>query len=129
MKEPELGCSAFMLIRDGESRGRVLKALADEYSQAILLSTVEKAVSAVELSTKFNIPISTAYRRIHELEEVGLIAVERSVITDDGKRYDLYRSTVKGVKVIFGTGSVVVELEPNEDMVRKFMRIWSYMRG
>ena len=101
-----------------------MKALADKYSQAILLSTVEKAVSVVDLSREHDIPISTTYRRVHELEESGLIVVQRIVITDDGKKYDLYRASVKGVKVILGLGLVCVELEPNDDTVAKFMRVW-----
>ena len=117
-----------MLVKDEAAKRRVLQALADEYSQTILISTIEKPMSAVELSIKHDIPISTAYRRVHELQEVGLIVVERCVITDDGKKYDVYRSTVKGVKVNLGLGSATVELEPNEDTVGKFMKLWSYMR-
>ena len=118
-----------MRLHDDNSKDKVLQALADEYSRSILLSTIQKAKSAVELSTEKNIPISTAYRRLHELQEAGLVAVERSVITNDGKKFDLYRSTVKSVAISFNLGATEVELIPNEDMVTKFVRLWGYMRG
>ncbi len=118
-----------MRLHEETSKDKVLQALADEYSRSILLSTIQKAKSAVELSTEKNIPISTAYRRLHELQEAGLVAVERSVITDDGKKFDLYRSTVKSVAISFDLGATEVELIPNEDMVTKFVRLWGYMRG
>ncbi len=118
-----------MRLQDETAKDKVLKAMADEYSRSILLSTMQKAKSAVELSAEKEIPISTAYRRLHELQETGLVAVERSVITDEGKKFDLYRSTVKSVSVSFNLGATEVEILPNEDMVTKFIRLWGYMRG
>lgn len=118
-----------MRLHDEVAKDKVLKALADEYSRSILLSTMQKAKSAVELSTEKNIPISTAYRRLHELQEAGLVAIERIIITEDGKKFDLYRSTVRSVSVSFNPGATEIELVPNEDMVAKFARLWGYMRG
>ncbi len=106
-----------------------MKALADEYSRAILLSTIDKSKSAIEVSAERNIPISTAYRRLHDLEEAGLVVVERSVVSEDGKRFELYRSTVRSVAVSFNPGAIDVEIVPNEDMATKFARLWGYMRG
>ena len=118
-----------MRLRDDAAKDMVLKALADEYSRIILLSTIEMAKSATELSVEKNLPISTVYRRLHELQEAKLVAIERSVVTEDGKKFDLYRSTVGGVSVSFNLGATEVDLIPNEDMVSKFLRIWGYMRG
>ncbi len=118
-----------MRLQDEAAKDKVLKALADEYSRIIILSTIQKAKSAVELSSEKNLPISTVYRRLHELEEAKLVAIERSMITEDGKKFDLYRSTVASVSVSFNPGSTEVEIVPNEDMVAKFVRLWGYMRG
>jgi DNA-binding transcriptional ArsR family regulator len=115
-------------LTDEAEKDRVLKALADEYSRIIILSTIQKAKSAVELSAEKNLPISTVYRRLHELQEAKLVAIERIVITEDGKKFDLYRSTVGGVSVFFNLGATEVEIVPNEDMVAKFTRLWGYMK-
>ncbi len=60
--------------------------------------------------------MSTAYRRIHDLEENGLIKIMGSIINENGKRYYLYRSKVKAVKTIFGVDSLEVEIIPNDEM-------------
>jgi len=95
-----------------------MKALADEYSRAILASIMDKPKSVVEISMECNIPMSTAYRRVHELEEAGLVQVNGSIISSDGKRYYLYRSRIKAVRTIFGVDSLNVEIIPNEEMGR-----------
>ncbi len=117
-----------MDVHDEKAKERVLSALADVYSRNILLSTVTQAKSATDLSRQHNIPLSSAYRRIHELTEAGLISIERSVISDDGKRFDLYRSTIRSIKVFFEEGKVLVELVPNEDVISKFARMWSRVK-
>ncbi|MEM2760993.1 MAG: hypothetical protein QXU32_09795 [Nitrososphaerales archaeon] len=61
--------------------------------------------------------MSTAYRRIHDLE-AGLVQVTGSIINDDGKRYYLYRSRIKAVRTIFGLNSLEVEVTPNDNMGR-----------
>ncbi|MFQ5921127.1 MAG: ArsR/SmtB family transcription factor [Nitrososphaerales archaeon] len=105
-------------ITDAKLKENVLKAVADEYSRAILTSTVDRPKSIVEISSECKIPMSTAYRRVHELEEVGLVQATRSVISEDGKRYYLYRSRIKAVRTTFGIDSLSVEIIPNEDMGR-----------
>ncbi|MEM4311305.1 MAG: winged helix-turn-helix domain-containing protein [Nitrososphaerales archaeon] len=118
-----------MKILDEDAKDRVIRALSDRYSRIIVFSTIEKARSAIDLSQETNIPISTVYRRIHELQQAGLIVAERSVLSEDGKRYELYRSTIKVIKVNFGSNSVEVEVIPNEDVIGKFLRLWSEIKG
>lgn len=103
-------------VGDAKFKENVLKALADEYSRQILASIMDRSKSVVDISTECKIPMSTAYRRIHDLEEVGLVQVNGSVISSDGKRYYLYRSKIKAVRAIFGLDSLNVEIIPNEDM-------------
>ncbi len=62
------------------------------------------------------------------LTDAGLLGVERSVITEDGKKYDLFRSTVKGIEINYQPSDLIVRLIPNEDMISKFIRIWAYMK-
>jgi len=49
------------------------QSVMDEYSARILLGTFERAASAHELSRRFAIPIAACYRRIKELEGMGLV--------------------------------------------------------
>jgi predicted transcriptional regulator len=60
--------------------------------------------------------MSTAYRRIHYLNKAGLIHVNKTITTDDGKKYCLYESNVKAVNTVFGINSISVEIIFNDDL-------------
>ena len=55
--------------------------------------------SAQDLLTTNHIPQSTLYRKLHELQDLGLIGIQRTAITPEGKRVDLYRSLLEELRV------------------------------
>ncbi|MBI4258810.1 MAG: helix-turn-helix transcriptional regulator [Thaumarchaeota archaeon] len=117
-----------MRLSDEELKSRLLKALSDENMRRILLSTAHEAKPVSTLSKECSIPLSTAYRYIHDLIEAGLMGIERSVITEDGKRYELYRSLVKSISLNLNGNAVELEVEPREEDASKFYRLWSSLR-
>ena len=40
------------------------------------------------------LPLATAYRQVHRLMDLGVLIVERSAMTPEGKKYDLFRSRI-----------------------------------
>ena len=48
---------------------KVLEALADAQSRTILFSIVKKGKTAMELSEKYRIPLSSVYKKISDLEK------------------------------------------------------------
>jgi len=117
-----------MKVEDEENKNRIIECLSDPQCRRIIDLTVNKPLSASDIAEACNLPASTAYRRISTLTDTGLLGVERSVITEDGKRYDLFRSTIKGVEINYQPNDLIVHLIPNEDMISKFIRIWAYMK-
>lgn len=117
-----------MLIKDPPLREALLRALADEQSRQILASTRHRPRSAMDLVREEDLPSSSAYRRIHELEEDGLLAVAKTILTADGKKYQLYKATFREVNVKFQGGEVLVIAEPNLDMVQKAFRLFHSFR-
>jgi len=114
-----------LLVSQEQAKERILAAIADEYSRKILMSTRDEAVSALELSKNYEIPITTVYRRIDELVQGGLLSAVRSGKTVDGKWYDLYRSLLNRIDVSFKEGNMQIEVEINDHVADKFTRIWS----
>lgn len=114
-----------LIVGDEPAKQRILSAMADEYSRKILTATTEIPMSALELSKKYEIPITTVYRRIEELVEAGLIAAVKSGRTTDGKWYDLYRSLLKRIDVSFEKGEVRIDVMVNEHVADKFTRMWT----
>src|SRR6266571_4177770 len=86
---------------------QVSQTIMDEYSARILLGTSSGPVSAIELSRRFGIPIAACYRRIKDLERLGLMFCERELPSRNGKGLQLFRSRLKS-----GRLSARVELGP-----------------
>ena len=114
-----------LIVSDQHAKQRILAAMADQYSRKILTATVNEAVSALDLSKTYEIPITTVYRRIEELVEAGLIAAVKSGRTTDGKWYDLYRSLLRRIDIGFENGDVRIEVVVNEHVADKFTRMWA----
>jgi len=94
----------------------VSRLLADDYSQKILVSTYTSPMSAQRLSKACQIPIAACYRRIHELEQVGLLSVEREKEVYKGRKVRLYKCRLRSASIRFLNGRFAVryDTEPEE---------------
>lgn len=106
----------------------LVQALSDEYSRKILLSAIPAAKSVEDLSKENDIPLSTCYRRVHELLEAQVLIADRIIVTTDGKRYELVRSAYRSVEVDLENGVMKVNAMINEDVADKLRRLWISMR-
>ena len=84
---------------------RVTQTIMDEYCARILLGTFDHPVSAIELGRRFGIPIAACYRRIKELEVMGLVYCERAEPSRNGRGLQLYRSRLRSVQIAIEAGS------------------------
>jgi predicted ArsR family transcriptional regulator len=73
---------------------KVMEALANAESRAILFSIIKKGNTAAELSDKLKIPLSSVYKKLADLEELTLIKVEKWMLSDKGRKYKVYRSRI-----------------------------------
>ena len=117
-----------MRITSQTVKDALIKAFADEYSRKIILKTIDEPHSVEEISHIENIPISTAYRRVNELKEVGLLTVEKTILTSDGKKFELYRSAFKSIHMDLVQGDILIDAELNQDVATRLSRLWSSMR-
>jgi len=118
-----------MLIRDDRLKKDLLKALADEQASKIIASTVLRAKSVMELIKECDIPHTSAYRLVNELKNRGLLTVEKIILSRDGKKYSLYRSTFRSIMIKFEGGDIEVEATPNRDVIDKAFRLFYSLRG
>lgn len=88
-------------------------ALEGEASRRVLAACVARAQSAHDVSTTTRIPLTTVYRLIHRLERLHVLVVERSAMTVEGRKYDLFRSRVRAVHLDVTEGGDHVSWEPN----------------
>lgn len=92
---------------------KVIEALADSESRAILFSIIKKSMTASELSEKLKIPLSSVYKKISDLEELTLIEVEKWMISDKGRKFKMYRSRISKADISIRKPDPVLNLVPN----------------
>lgn len=90
---------------------QISKLLTDDYAERILVATYFSARSAQEISDIYDVPIAACYRKIHELEEAGLLRCQKIVTTRKGKSMKLYRSQLLRACIMYEDGVFKVRLE------------------
>ena len=118
-----------MIIKNEKQKAAIANALIDKYSRKILNSTMENSKSVMDIMREQEIPMTSAYRRIKSLQDNKLIKIEKSLVTDDGKRYYLYRSTIKSVVINYINGNLYVDItlnvleKPEDKLMQSFTNI------
>jgi hypothetical protein len=95
---------------------RILKILSDKIFQKILLSTIDSAKTVTEICLENNIPLSSTYRKVQKLQEIGFIYIERIHIDKNRRRRRTasYRSKIKSVNLRFSREGINFQLAENE---------------
>ena len=125
---PGLG-EAHVRIQDQERMQKMIVLLTEADARRILPLTVDKAKSVSDMSQELNLPARSVYRYTEQLCSLGLLAPERNVLIDTGGKYSLFRSMVRTVAMTYDveSNSFDVDLTPNQNILDKFLRFWSYM--
>lgn len=105
----------------------VLRVLGNKYNAEILRAT-NTPKSAQDLSDELDIPIATSYRRIEELREHDLLALEGKELSDEGRRTKVYRRKVDEVAVQFGTKALDLDLKERTEAKNNLVDVWSDLR-
>ena len=92
---------------------KILEALADVESRAIIFSMVNKAMTASDLSYVLKIPLSSVYKKLSDLQELSLVYVERNVLSEDGKKHRFYRSRIKKAEITIKKPEPILTMHPN----------------
>jgi len=92
---------------------KVIEALADAESRAILFSTIKKGKTASELSEQLKIPLSSVYKKLYGLEELSLIQIDKWLISDKGRKFKVYKSRISKADIIIKKPEPSLHLIPN----------------
>lgn len=104
----------FSQLKKYDINQKVLEALADAQSRTILFSIIKQGKTALELSEKHRIPLSSVYKKILDLENIALIRVEKWVLSESGKKFKVYRSRISKAEIIIKKPEPVIALTKNE---------------
>ena len=78
---------------------KVIEALADAESRAIIFSIIRKGKTASHLSDSLKIPLSSVYKKLSDLEERTLIKVEKTILSENGRRFKIYKSRINKAEI------------------------------
>ena len=92
---------------------KILEALADAESRAILFSIIRKGKTASDLSISLKIPLSSVYKKLSDLENLTLIKIEKTILSEKGRRFKIYRSRINKAEITIKKPEPVVSLSSN----------------
>lgn len=116
------------LSRFSPDERRVLAALGDPVSLAILSALNGGERDGHSLVVQTGLPQSSIYRKLRELEEERLVYVSRLAITQDGHKVELFRSRLKEIHVEFTPSPARVRVIVQEDAADRIHGMWSEVR-
>ncbi|MCI4327057.1 MAG: helix-turn-helix domain-containing protein [Thermoplasmata archaeon] len=120
--------SAVAAPAPGNRKERILDALGDPAAREILLMLNDAPMSAQEMLSSNRIPQSTLYRKLHDLQEIGLVGVQRTAITPEGKRVDLYRSLLERLAVEMYGRTLRIDVKYRDLATERLQTMWKDYR-
>lgn len=97
----------------------VTDLLGDEVVRTILAATVERPLSAAELSERCGVSEATVYRRLEQLAEADLVEA-RTEPDEEGHHYKVYAATVDRVVVDLTSEGLSVRVTRRQRMADRF---------
>jgi predicted transcriptional regulator len=96
-------------VTDADEIVTVFDSLDDPDACAIMQALGDAALSAKEIAADCGLPMSTTYRKLNQLSEVGLLD-EQTEISLDGKHASTYRRSFDSIEITITDDGFVLEL-------------------
>ena len=78
----------------------VCKVLGDDVSLAIIKSTMNQSKSVNEISKARRMPVSSVYKKIKKLCDLGIVHIDRIDLNDkNGRKVTFYKSKIKELQL------------------------------
>ena len=104
----------YLLNQEDKNASILLKELFDGFSYKIVMSTIEDSKTVFEICKENELPISSTYKKIKKLKDLGLLFIDRIVINEKGKKVVFYKSKIQSVELILNKKQVLLQFKKNE---------------
>jgi hypothetical protein len=78
------------------------------------MSTIENSKTVFEICKDNDLPISSTYKKIKKLKDLGLLFIDRIVINEKGKKVVFYKSKIQSVELMLHKKQFVWQFKKNE---------------
>ncbi len=92
---------------------KVIEALADAESRAIIFSIIKRGKTASDLSNSLKIPLSSVYKKLSDLEDLTLVEIEKTILSDTGRRFKVYKSRINKAEILIKKPEPTLSLSAN----------------
>ncbi|HSA74532.1 MAG TPA: helix-turn-helix domain-containing protein [Nitrososphaeraceae archaeon] len=115
-------------MNNGSTAKEVLSILTDEPSLDIMKLLDKRELSARNISSTLNIPISSTYKKIKRLEQFKLIRITKVIRTLDGMDESFYTLSTKQISITYrnNTFSFDIQQKAFDD---KIVRLWQKFKN
>jgi DNA-binding transcriptional ArsR family regulator len=115
-------------LNTGSSAKEILSILTDEPSLHIMELLEKRELSARDISSTLNIPISSTYKKIKRLEQLKLVRITKVIRTLDGMDESFYTLSIKQISVTYknNTFSFDIQQKAFDD---KIVRLWQKFKN
>jgi DNA-binding transcriptional ArsR family regulator len=90
---------------------QALREMLDEASYKMIESLSLHPKSAFQIASATGVPLTTTYRKIKKLRQLGLVSIERIDLDEKGKKLLMYKSRVRVTRFDVKPESVMMALE------------------
>ena len=104
----------YLLNQEDKNASILLKELFDGFSYKIVMSTIEESKTVFEICKENELPISSTYKKIKKLKDLGLLFIDRIVINEKGKKVVFYKSKIQSVELMLNKKQVVLQFKKND---------------
>lgn len=87
--------------REDVAPDAVLELLGDEYTRTVLEAVLDDHLSGADVAEETGVSRPTAFRRLNELVDLGLVETRQQVDPEGGHHHKQYRAVVDSVSVTF----------------------------
>jgi predicted ArsR family transcriptional regulator len=114
-------------ISDPDLKERIAVAMSDPQLRRIVSATLATAKPVTQIAEELGLSTRSVYRHAQNLSELGILTTESWSFLNKGGKEKLYRSMVRSVAIKCEGENLEVDLQPNEGIMDRFLRFWSYM--
>ncbi|HKS59144.1 MAG TPA: hypothetical protein VJS68_00005 [Thermoplasmata archaeon] len=114
--------------RVSDAERSLLAALGDPVSVSLLSALSHGEKDGHTLVVETQLPQSSVYRKLRDLQAQGLIEVSRLAFTKEGRKVEVFRTRIHGVSVEFVDGRAFVRVRAREDASDRIRELWQRVR-
>ena len=82
---------------DKSSTISFLNSILENDTYKIILSVMEYSKTVYQMHKETSLPLSSIYKRINKLENLGIISIEKITINNKGRKLIYYKSKIKNL--------------------------------